>query len=90
MVDLPTVLPSEATPTGAGHDPLFPGERRRPGRTEHIDPELIPLFRSDEIAKIAVHGDGQDPLRAARGIVASLLLAAPFWVGIGGLLWRFW
>lgn len=92
MVDRPTELPPEVTRPAATRGLLFP-ERRRPGRTE-VKPELVPLLRSDEITKPAPHdgdqdsmGDDQDNLRTARGIAMGLLLAAPFWAGVGALLW---
>jgi hypothetical protein len=68
IVDLPIAETPETTPAGTGRDLLFPGERRRPDRIEHVDPELIPLLGSDKIAKAGTHDDEQDPLRAARGV----------------------
>lgn len=91
-----TVFLPEVTSAGTEQDLLLTGERRRPGRIQRVKPALIPLLRADEIAKIATDDDGatnnddQDPLRAARGMAVGLLLVAPFWIGVGGLLWWLW
>lgn len=91
MIDQLTGPPEVTQP--AAHGLLFPEDRRRPGRKE-VKPELVPLLRSDEIMKTAPHDDDQnsvrddrDCLRTPRGIGLSLLLATPFWAGVGALLW---
>jgi hypothetical protein len=88
IVDLPIAETPETTPAGTGRDLLFPGERRRPDRIEHVNPELIPLLRSDKIAKAGTHDNEQDPLRAARGVaVRGRRRFAP---GRADLDWNWW
>ena len=66
-------------------------DRRRPGRTDDLSPELVRLFRAPEF--LAADRDDRDSaerpsddLDAARGIAMSLLLTAPFWLAVGLLL----
>ena len=74
-------------------------ERRRPGRTNDANPELLPLLRlqlSPRQAGIAGSedwpteeedtADDDDQLRAARGILLGVLIAAIFWVSVGAIL----
>ena len=64
----------------------FPGERRRPGRSEYIHPSLISLLRHPTATTEADHGD--DDIRPAQGIMTAVLLSLPILllVGIAGLL----
>ena len=68
--------------------------RRRPGRTEQVNPHLIPLLRSPatmEIpAPLSTAEDARlfgDDLSAARGIGIGLVLAVPAWAAIGWVAW---
>jgi hypothetical protein len=89
MTDRPVALPAEMSPASKEHSVSFPGDRRRPGRVQNVNPALIPLLRSGEITKIQMDEDDQEPMRASRGIAIGLLLVAPFWIGIGALLMWF-
>lgn len=66
-------------------------DRRRPGRPENVSPELIPLLRASERAKLPnpdQHNDDEfdanddDQLSASRGIAAAVAFSVPFWIGI--------
>lgn len=60
-------------------------DRRRPGRSHAVSPELIPLLRgqgSPLPEDDAVQFDEPDQMRAARGLVAGVALSAPLWLAI--------
>ncbi len=66
-------------------------DRRRPGRSTQVSPELIPILRGDGTVDPSQDEiDGQDELEqddpeqlaAARGILTGVLLSAPLWIGI--------
>lgn len=67
-------------------DPLCTGERRRPDRIEAPSPHLIALLRGS-IPSETHEPDWKGSLGPARGIAFGLLLVAPFWVGVAGVLW---
>jgi hypothetical protein len=85
----------DGTPAQSGVAAETVPDRRRPGRLKDVSPDLIPLLR-DPIA-IEIPSDDalapehpRDELGAAKGIVVSLLLAAPFWFLIAlGIWWAF-
>jgi hypothetical protein len=90
---LPSLLETaSATPNGTASDA---GERRRPGRAETVDEQLIPLLRgqpADGLTAVAMSGavetedkPGLGP-RALRGIAIGVLLAIPLWIGLGLLV----
>lgn len=59
-------------------------DRRRPGRAESVNPELIPLLRG----QIGVVGDQDvlygdpDHLRAVRGLAVGAIVSCALWVGL--------
>ena len=70
----PSVLPDETT---------IVADRRRPGRSQHVSPELVPLLRGQAPAPPAddLEEFGEaDQLDAARGLAAGALLSAPIWI----------
>ena len=85
----------DGTPAQSGVAAETVPDRRRPGRLTDVSPDLIPLLR-DPVA-IEIPSDdalapehSRDELGAAKGIVVSLLLAAPFWFLIAlGIWWAF-
>jgi hypothetical protein len=93
--------PVSPPPQGTQNPPA-PGqvERRRPGRPAEVSPELLPLLRYQPTpegldvaepwptwASVAEPRNGRDPLRAVRGIAVGVVLTAPIWVGLLGLVW---
>jgi hypothetical protein len=64
-------------------------DRRRPGRSDDVSPELISLLRTT--ARIDADGsewvEGRDELSAARGMIAGVFLSVPLWLAIGLTLW---
>lgn len=71
-------------------------ERRRPGRTEYNDSQLIEMMRDptklDPAASVDIcipfenlgaAGDDSDSLAPAKGILTGLVLALPLWAVIG-------
>ena len=63
-------------------------DRRRPGRVEYTNPDLIALLRQPP-GIIAGEIENDDPLAPARGIMMGFVLAVPAWFGIGLLVWSF-
>jgi len=74
-------------------------ERRRPGRVEFINPHVIALLRnpttgdpdtsaefSEPLEDLGTSEDN-DNLAPAKGILAGVLLALPFWALIGAGAW---
>jgi hypothetical protein len=59
----------------------FPGERRRPGRSEYIHPSLISLLRHPIATTEADYGD--DDIRPAQGLVTAVLLSLPILILVG-------
>lgn len=69
----------EAAPA---NDP--PADRRRPGRTEDVNPALLPLLRRESLLPapgVDVEQDDDD-LAPARGVAVSVLIGALLWIGI--------
>jgi hypothetical protein len=66
-----------------------PEDRRRPGRSDDVSPELISLLRST--ARVDADGsewvEERDELSAARGMIDGVFLSVPLWLGIGLTLW---
>ena len=69
-------------------------DRRRPGRSEHVSPHLIPLLRNAAALEISlddapVDDRVQDDFGPLKGIIAGLGLAIPLWCLIGLVVWWF-
>jgi len=69
-------------------------DRRRPHRSKHASPHLIPLLRrvspANSPAPLLENEDADsvdDDLATARGFGVGLLLAVPVWAIIGGVIW---
>jgi len=59
-------------------------DRRRPGRPEHVSPELIPLMRGNIQATgepEVLFGD-PDQLRAVRGLAIGAVISCMLWMGL--------
>ena len=56
-------------------------DRRRPGRLDNINPELIPILRGQE-HEMKFDIEDIDQTAALRGLFFGVLLSAPLWVGI--------
>ena len=56
-------------------------DRRRPGRLDDVNAELIPILRGAE-PTIEFELDEVDQTAALRGLVAGLIFSAPIWVAI--------
>lgn len=54
-------------------------DRRRPGRLDDVNPELIPILRG---AEPVIEFEEVDQTAALRGLVAGVLFSAPIWVAI--------
>ncbi len=85
QLDTPRTKVPTTVDSGPGLD------RRRPGRVEYSDPDLIALLRKPEAEGAALPeiatGNDPDNLAPVRGIAIGLLAVAPFWAAIGGLCW---
>ncbi len=76
-------------------------DKRRPGRPEYADPNLIPLLRGQapeipdspeeiaEIGDLAPEPDRKTTLAAARGICLGVALGSLMWGGIGAGFWLY-
>lgn len=62
--------------------PAHSVDRRRPGRMESANPELIALMRTPAQGALAEPQAAIDDLRAARGIALSCGIGTTFWVVI--------
>ncbi len=61
---------------------VTPSDRRRPGRLETVNPNLIVLLRNPTVPEEAAADliqRSQDDLGAAKGIGVGLVLSALFW-----------
>ena len=72
--------------------PAAPTERRRPGRLQSPDAELIPLMRrpgadADKADDYATKWTPRDPVAPPRGIALGVALSAPIWAAMGGLFY---
>ena len=56
-------------------------DRRRPGRIEDVNAELIPILRGAEPV-VEHEPEDVDQTAALRGLVAGVLFSAPIWVAI--------
>ncbi len=68
--------------------------RRRSGRSDQVNPHLIPLLRNPATMDIPTLLPGEadtssleDDLAAVKGTTFALALSVPFWVGIAGIVW---
>ncbi|MGI4802204.1 MAG: hypothetical protein ACRYF2_22200 [Janthinobacterium lividum] len=59
-------------------------DRRRPGRLDDVNAELIPILRGAE-PPVEFELDDIDQTAALRGLVAGVLFSAPIWVAIAYL-----
>ena len=59
-------------------------DRRRPGRLDAVNPELIPILRGAD-PSLEIEFEEVDQTAALRGLVAGVLLSAPVWVAIAYL-----
>jgi hypothetical protein len=57
-------------------------ERRRPGRTENISLELIPLFRGEAVAPPDDVDGPEDSLSPFLGIVIGVAICGLFWAAV--------
>lgn len=56
-------------------------DRRRPGRLEGVNADLIPILRGEEPV-IDFESEEVDQTAALRGLVAGVLFSAPVWIAI--------
>jgi hypothetical protein len=79
------------------------GERRRPGRGDYDNPELIKLLRDSSLMEVGSAADvpradgkakcnnaierDDDDLSAARGILVAALLSLGCWITLGAIVW---
>lgn len=56
-------------------------DRRRPGRLDDVNAELIPILRGAE-PPVEFELDEIDQTAALRGLVAGVLFSAPIWIAI--------
>ena len=67
-------------------------DRRRPGRPDHVNPNLIPLLRGKAVPALLA-SDGLDPPYGPEhatpllGIAVSVILSIPLWGVLGLLAW---
>jgi hypothetical protein len=66
---------SEAQTAGAVKD------RRRPGRLDEVNADLIPILRGAEPV-VDFEFEDVDQTAALRGLVAGILFSAPVWIAI--------
>ena len=67
-------------------------ERRRPGRLDHVSPELVPLLRGESafVADAPVQFGEPDQLGGARGLTLAVAISAALWAVIAyGGSWLF-
>lgn len=85
------VVPGAAKPDAAPAS-AAPKDRRRPGRPDHANPNLIPLLRTAEIEAAGASGKSdelpfENALEPIQGIVLGLAVSVPLWVALGGIAW---
>ncbi len=86
-----SVLPRAlATVGGAGAESLDrpAWDRRRPGRPQHVSPELVGLLRWRPAPDLMTGEESGNPMAAAQGITLGLLLGALTWAGSFWLIER--
>lgn len=54
-------------------------DRRRPGRLDDVNAELIPILRG---AEPVIEFEEVDQTAALRGLVAGVIFSAPIWIAI--------
>ena len=64
-------------------------DRRRLGRIDDVSPTLIPLLRSNAVAKRIFEDNFENDLRPAIGILTGLKLSVLIWGVIAFLAWCF-
>ena len=95
-------MPEPGSPGAEGqttHTPTLV-ERRRPDRVEFTNPHVIALLRdptavdpaalaeiSEPVEDLSTTSEDNDNLAPAKGVLAGLLLALPFWALIGTGAW---
>jgi hypothetical protein len=65
-------------------------DRRRPGRQNDANPELIDLLRGSADSRLLAAADEDDtsPMATSRGIRKAILLSVPIWaLAIGLTVW---
>ena len=66
----------------------FNVERRRPGRLQHVDPTLIPLFRNPaEVATVEDTAQAQGVIKVALQRIISPWAAFEVWVWVSSGIW---
>ena len=92
-------MPLQELPGAANLDPaptpavsVASKDRRRPGRSDHASPHLIPLLRTTEIEEAAVSDAAdelpfENALEPVQGLALGLALSVPLWAAIGGIAW---
>lgn len=81
--------------TGDGSDAKgpFAHERRRPGRLEYSNPELVQLLRGSSSLQAGAPAESDSPeneeesLRAMSGILVAVLIGASFWTVMAAAIW---
>ncbi len=68
-------------------------DRRRPGRIEPADAELIPLMRKPKPAREVSDEplekwEPRDPVAPPRGIALGVVLCIPIWLAIGEIFYH--
>ena len=67
-------------------------ERRRPGRRDHVSPELVPLLRGESafVPDAPIQFGDPDQLRGVRGITLAVAISTALWAAIAyGGSWLF-
>ena len=77
-------------PVADASDPVVLDDRRRPGRSDDVSPELVRLLREKEGIGHLWPVDDEDinPLSVSRGIKLAVMLSAPVWAL--ALILTFW
>jgi hypothetical protein len=57
-------------------------DRRRPGRTENVSPELIPLLRGKPVLPPDDVDDQKDSLTPSLGVLIGVAICSFFWVAV--------
>ena len=68
--------------------PATSAERRRRGRVDYRNPDLVTLLRTDgSVDPDRIHDECSDDLSSAKGIIAGAILGGLLWAGLFILLW---
>ena len=72
-------------------------DRRRPRRSNQVDPHLLPLLRDPAMVDIPVPSPGEldappleDDLTPAQGIIFDIVSSMPLWAVVVGVTWAAW